>query len=221
VTIVSIFFVITSTITLVLSTIEGLKTVVQIPISNGNYSNGTNTSAFGSKTELVDHPIFEFIEIVCIAWFTLEYVLRIWSSPHRWQSFKSPLNIIDFISIVPFYLSIIIDHSSAGDASETDSARKIFTLFRILRVLRIFKLARHSKGLKAFGQTIEKSSDEFGLLFFFLSIQVLLFSSLVYFAEREEDGTQFTSIPATSWYFVVFFRIQNCNILKLKALFFF
>ena len=152
------------------------------------------------EIEYIDHPLFELIEVICILWFTVEYVLRIWSSPNRLTSMKSPLNIIDLVSILPFYISLVLDtFAPNSDLSETNSARKIFTLFRILRVLRIFKLARHSKGLKAFGQTIQKSSDEFGLLFFFLSIQVLLFSSLVYFAEKDEDGTQFTSIPATFW----------------------
>jgi potassium voltage-gated channel Shab-related subfamily B protein 1 len=156
-----------------------------------------------TKKEFIDHPMFETIEIVCIVWFTIEYVLRIWSAPNRFQSMKSPLNIIDLVSILPFYVSLILDNFSNSHLSETDSVRKIFTLFRILRVLRIFKLARHSKGLKAFGQTIQKSSDEFVLLFFFLSIEVLLFSSLVYFAEKDEEGTQYTSIPATFWWAVI------------------
>ena len=194
---ISIFVVILSTITLVLTTIQGLK--IQLPARNITVNGSNGLKHIQIPVEYVDHPLFEYIEVVCILWFTIEYVLRIWSSPHRFESFKSPLNIIDLVSILPFYVSLVLDNFSNADLSETDSARKIFTLFRILRVLRIFKLARHSKGLKAFGQTIQKSSDEFGLLFFFMSIQVLLFSSLVYFAEREESGTQFTSIPASFW----------------------
>lgn len=185
-----------STITLVLSTIQNLK--IARPLDPSNLTNDT-TKVPTPQIEYIDHPVFDFIENVCIIWFTIEYVLRIWASPDRFQAIKQPLNIIDLVSILPFYVSLVLNNFSNADLSETESARKIFTLFRILRVLRIFKLARHSKGLKAFGQTIQKSTDEFGLLFFFLSIEVLLFSSLVYFAEKEEVGTQFTSIPATFW----------------------
>ncbi|OPJ75252.1 hypothetical protein AV530_007931 [Patagioenas fasciata monilis] len=44
---------------------------------------------------------------------------------------------------------------------------------------------------------------ELGLLIFFLLIGVVLFSSAVYFAEAEDAGTAFTSIPQAFWWAVV------------------
>ena len=164
---------------------------------NINETHSYNTTKIDKEKR--EHPVFEKIEVICIFWFTIEFLLRLWSSPNRLESLRSPLNIIDIISILPFYISLIFDNLSGSFIQQTQSARKLFTLFRVLRVLRIFKLARHSQGLKAFGETILKSSNEFGLLFFFLSIEVLLFSSLVYFAEKDVEKTQFTSIPATFW----------------------
>lgn len=77
--------------------------------------------------------------------------------------------------------------------------QQMFTIFRVLRIFRIFKLARHSASLKSLGQTISMSFNGFGILFMFLGIVVLLFSNLLYFAERDVEGTNFTSIPATFW----------------------
>ena len=81
--------------------------------------------------------------------------------------------------------------------------RQVVSVFRIMRILRIFKLARHSAGLQSIAYTLKNSYKELALLVLFLSMGVLVFSSLCYFAEKDEDKTQFTSIPATFWWAVI------------------
>ena len=167
----------------------------ELKVTQNHTDNETN-STISIEAE---HPIFETTEIICIAWFTIEFIVRFWACPNKFAYAKDPLNIIDLISIAPFYLSIVISNFSANLMRSTISIRKLFTLFRVLRILRIFKLARHSKGLKQFGKTIRMSLNELGVLFMFLSIAILLFSSLAYFAEKDEDQTHYTSIPAAFW----------------------
>lgn len=136
------------------------------------------------------------IEIVCIVWFTLEYLVRLFSSPEKIKFLKSFLNIIDVVAILPYYITLPMDSKSGGSFA-------VLRVIRLVRVFRIFKLSRHSKGLQILGQTLKASMRELGMLIFFMIIVVVLFSSAIYYAEGEADETFFTSIPDAFWWSVV------------------
>ncbi len=166
--------------------------------------------------ERSENPVYETIEIICIIWFTFEFIIRFWSSPNRVSFMRSPLNFIDFISILPYYISLVLENDNFKIIFYETNNVRVFRLFRIFRILRIFKLARHSDGLQSFGQTLQKSYNELGLLIMFLSITVLIFSSLAYFAEKDVDNTKFESIPSSFWYILFFIFKQpgwDCYIL--------
>ena len=59
---------------------------------------------------------------------------------------------------------------------------------------RLFKLTRHSSGLKILLQTFKASAKELLLLVFFLVLGIVIFASLVYYAERIQVGG-----PSTAW----------------------
>jgi potassium voltage-gated channel Shaw-related subfamily C protein 1 len=48
----------------------------------------------------------------------------------------------------------------------------------------LFKLTRHSPGLKILIHTFKASAKELALLVFFLVLGIVVFASLVYYAER-------------------------------------
>uniref|UniRef100_A0A8C5N2D5 BTB domain-containing protein n=1 Tax=Leptobrachium leishanense TaxID=445787 RepID=A0A8C5N2D5_9ANUR len=143
------------------------------------------------------HDIF-VLETVCVAWFSLEFILRFIQAERMCLFLSTPLNIIDMMAILPYYITIIVDAMSGENKSGgagNNYLEKVGLVLRVLRALRILyvmRLARHSLGLQTLGLTVRRCTKEFGLLLLFLCVAMALFSPL-----------EFTSIPGSYWWSVI------------------
>ncbi|KAL9955294.1 hypothetical protein ACROYT_G036596 [Oculina patagonica] len=139
-----------------------------------------------------------YIDTVCVGFFTFEYVARLVTCPNRLKFIINKMSIIDLLAILPYYIDLLLDMLSF----DARLGMNALVVLRVLRILRIFKLLRHSKRLKQLIQSVKDSATELGLIGFLYLVMVILFSSIIYFAELSDD-TQFSSIPEAMWYAVI------------------
>ncbi len=142
--------------------------------------------------------IFSLFELISILIFTLEYFYRIYMS-YKEKKLKgvfsyifSFFGIIDFISILPFYIKqfVLIDG-------------RFFRILRLFRLSRIFKLGRDSKSLKLFIKALSAVKNELKFTFFLSLLCILFSASAIYFLENEAQPEVFSSITASLWWATV------------------
>ena len=147
--------------------------------------------------------------------FTTEFMLRICCCPSLRAFVTSPMNIIDFLAIAPFYAELIYSGSPSGSSSA------ILRILRLIRIFRVFKVSRYLPWVRVFASALTSSLQPLLMLVFVILIAMVVFSSAIYFAERGEwdpttnlfmrdpgDGTPpvpspYQSIPDSMWWCIV------------------
>lgn len=163
------------------------------------------------KVSTNPHEAFQLIETICNIWFTFELLMRFISCPSKLAFARSIVNVIDFTATLSFYIDLLLpsilqsaSQWSAGAQVQTTNT-DILEFFSIIRIMRLFKLTRHSAGLKILVQTFKASAGELMLLVFFLLLGIVIFASLIYYAERIQTNpdNDFNSIPLGLWWALV------------------
>jgi len=138
---------------------------------------------------------FFCLDTACVMIFTVEYFLRLYAAPDRWKFMRSVMSVIDFVAIMPYYIGLTMK-----DDNEVSGA---FVTLRVFRVFRIFKFSRHSQGLRILGYTLQSCASELGFLVFSLAMAIIIFATIMFYCEKNVEGSTFYSIPAAFWYTIV------------------
>lgn len=147
--------------------------------------------------------VFFSLDTACVTIFTIEYLLRFYAAPYRFKFALSIMSLIDVIAILPFYIQALYIFYVGDDAVKNDDLSGAFVSLRVFRVFRIFKFSRHSQGLRILGYTLKSCVSELGFMLFSLSMAIIIFATIIYYAEKSVEESKFTSIPAAFWYTIV------------------
>ncbi len=124
--------------------------------------------------------------------FTVEYLVRIYCSPQRWRYIRSFYGIIDLLSILPTYLSLLLPGATY---------LLIVRLLRVLRIFRILKLMRYINEANMLARSMALSRRKILIFLLFVLVLATVFGSLMFVVEGPENG--FTSIPRSIYWTVV------------------
>ncbi|XP_056665071.1 potassium voltage-gated channel subfamily D member 1 isoform X2 [Monodelphis domestica] len=138
---------------------------------------------------------FFCMDTACVLIFTGEYLLRLFAAPSRGRFLRSVMSLIDAVAILPYYIGLFVP--------KNEDLSGAFVTLRVFRVFRIFKFSRHSQGLRILGYTLKSCASELGFLLFSLTMAIIIFATVMFYAEKGTSKTNFTSIPAAFWYTIV------------------
>ncbi len=124
--------------------------------------------------------------------FTIEYALRLIcvKSPIRYAT--SFFGIIDFLAVIPTYLSIFLPGSHY---------LLVIRLLRVLRIFRVLKLVQYVREANILTKALRASFRKIVVFLFTVMTLVIIFGSFMYLIEEGDNG--FTSIPRSIYWAIV------------------
>jgi voltage-gated potassium channel len=149
-------------------------------------------------------PVFQYLEIISVAIFTIEYLIRVWvadldpmyAGPVKGRlryMFTDVLAIVDLVAILPYYLQSYMPGGLPFDLL----AIRVLRLFRLARLV---KLARYSDSLDIIVRVITKQREFLLITFTIQMILLLVSAAIMFFLEHDAQPEKFPNIfGALAW----------------------
>ena len=138
------------------------------------------------------HNFLNIAEWVVTVLFSIEYIARIITVKKPLKYITSFYGIIDLLSTIPKYLSLLFAGTHALVALRA---------LRLLRVFRILKLARYLGASNTIARALKASRAKISVFLFAVVIVSIILGTIMYIIEGDESG--FTSIPRGIYWCIV------------------
>ncbi len=124
--------------------------------------------------------------------FTIEYILRLICIKKPWRYVFSFLGIIDLLSIIPGYATLLVAQSQS---------LLVLRALRLLRIFRIFKLSHYLSEMQFLGEALKGSLKKISIFMLTVITLVIIMGSVMYLVEGGRNG--FTTIPDSIYWAIV------------------
>ncbi|WP_294631250.1 ion transporter [uncultured Bacteroides sp.] len=137
---------------------------------------------------------FVVLEYLFTAFFTFEYLTRIYCSPRPRKYVLSFFGIVDLLATLPLYIGLLFP-----------GARYLLIIrtFRLIRVFRVFKLFHFLNEGERLLTALHESSKKIAVFFLFVVILVTSIGTLMYMIEGTQPDTEFNNIPNSIYWAIV------------------
>ncbi len=137
--------------------------------------------------------LIDLLEWIFTIAFTIEYLLRIWCARRRLRYITSFYGVVDFLAIMPTYLSLLVPGSHT-----------LLTIraLRLLRIFRIFKLGRYMAEASVLRRALFASRQKIVIFILTVATILVIAASAMYLLEGGTNPA-FDSIPDTLYWAVV------------------
>ena len=145
--------------------------------------------------------IFHYIEVVLVVIFSMEYLLRVWTSDlirpnmRAWKArlryVVSPMALVDFIAIAPFYTPFIVPIDL-----------RVLRMLRIVRLLRIFKVNRYTHALSTIGSVLKRKKSQLLSSIAIVLLLMVIAAVLMFNVESDAQPESFSNAFDALWWAV-------------------
>lgn len=139
------------------------------------------------------HDILNIAEWVVTILFTLEYIGRVISVKKPFKYIFSFYGIIDFLSTIPKYISLLLVGTHALVALRA---------LRLLRVFRVLKIARFIGESNQLAKALKASRAKISVFLFAMIVISIILGTIMYLVEGDANSG-FTSIPRSIYWCIV------------------
>lgn len=146
-------------------------------------------------------PWLVTIEAVTVAFFALDYGLRLWTAKFLRPSLTEPRavlryifsfsGLVDLLSFLPYYLPVFFPSGAVA-----------FRMFRVARVFRLFRVNAYYDSLGVITQVISSKRQQLFSSVFILLVLMLASSLCMYSLEHEAQPQVFTNAFSGIWWSV-------------------
>ena len=207
---ISLLFVVISILGFCLETLPEYRPK-NISTISSNATNQSTNRCGGAEGQTVagleqDSGLF-ILDIICTVYFTIELIVRFSFAPLKKDFVMSAMNVIDLLALVPLYMQLIFNTDNMRSCYVNEQLIiEIMFVLRIVRMFRIFHLVKHYQALKILVYALKASVQELCMLAIFLIIGMLVFASMIYYAERKslfQPSDRFNTIPKGFWWAII------------------